>query len=111
MEIRDYPLMPMLRVLHRYPYMMEVMQCDKGAIKHIFSGSHVMAPGLTSEGGVVTPDLGIKAPVAITAEGKQHAMGVGVLNMTSSNIVSKNKGMAIEVVQFMNDSVWCLRSI
>lgn len=111
MEIRDYPLMPMLKILHRYPYMMTPMQCDKGAIRHIFSGSHVMAPGLTSEGGCVTPDLPVNFPVAITAEGKKHAMGVGVLTMSSSDIVSKNKGQALEVVQFMNDSVWTMRPI
>lgn len=98
MEIRDYPMFPTLRILHKYPYMMEKMGCDKGAIRHIFSGSHVMAPGLTSEGGIVTPDLPVKAPVAITAEGKEHAMAIGALSMTSGDIVSKNKGQAIEVI-------------
>ena len=48
-DVRDKSLIPMLRLLHKYPNMMEHMLCDKGAIKHIFSGSHVMAPGLTSE--------------------------------------------------------------
>ena len=98
MELRDYPLLPLIKVLHRYPYFMEKMQCDKGAIRHIFSGSHVMAPGLTSEGGIVTPDLQVKAPVAITAEGKKHAMAIGVLSMTSDEIVNVNRGQAIEVV-------------
>ena len=50
--------------------MMDQMQCDKGAIKHIFSGSNVMAPGLTSEGGAVAEGLAAGAPVAITAQGK-----------------------------------------
>ena len=77
---------------------MDVMQCDKGAIRHIFSGSHVMAPGLTSAGGIVTPGLQVKAPVAITAEGKEHAMAVGVLSMSSDDIVSQNRGQALEVV-------------
>lgn len=111
MEIRDYPMMPMLRVLHKYPYFMEVMQCDKGAIRHIFSGSHVMAPGLTSAGGIITPDLPVKTAVAITAEGKQHAMAIGVLSMSSADIVSQNRGQALEVVQFMNDSIWSLKPI
>ena len=71
---------------------MEKMQCDKGAIRHIFSGSHVMAPGLTSEGGEIVPDLPVGAPVAVMAEGKQHAMAIGVLSMSSEDIVSKNKG-------------------
>ena len=88
MEIRDYPILPLIKTLHKYPYMMDKMQCDKGAIRHIFSGSHVMAPGLTSEGGSVHPGLTVKAPVAITAEGKQHAMAIGVLSMSSDDIVS-----------------------
>lgn len=111
MEIRDYPILPMIKVLHRYPYIMDTMQCDKGAIRHIFSGSHVMAPGLTSEGGIVTPDLPVKTAIAVMAEGKQHAMAIGVLCMTSEEIVSQNRGQAIEIVQFMNDSIWTLKSI
>ena len=111
MEIRDYPILPMIRTLHKYPMMMHRMQCDKGAIRHIFSGSHVMAPGLTSEGGEIVPDLPAGAPVAVMAEGKQHAMAIGVLSMSSEDIVSKNKGQAIEVVQFLNDSVWGLRPV
>lgn len=84
LDIRDYPILPMLRVLHRYPNMMsEAMQCDKGAIKHIFSGSDIMAPGLTSAGGHLVPNLPIKAPVAVMAEGKKHAMAIGVLTMSS----------------------------
>ena len=104
-------MLPILKILHRYPYMMTPMQCDKGAIRHIFSGSHVMAPGLTSEGGCVAPDLPTNSPVAITAEGKQHAMAVGVLSMSSADIVSKNKGQAIEVINFMKDSVWGMRPV
>ena len=71
LDIRDFPILPMLRVLHRYPNLMgEPMQCDKGAIKHIFSGSHIMAPGLTSAGGRLVPNLPERAPVAVMAEGK-----------------------------------------
>ena len=111
MEIRDYPVLPMIRLLHQYPIIMEPMRCDKGAIKHIFSGSHVMARGLTSEGGRITPGLAVMAPVAITAEGKKHAMAIGVLTLSSDDIVKKNEGVAIEVVQFMNDAVWKLKEV
>jgi len=31
--------------------MMPHMKCDKGAIKHILTGSDIMCPGLTSAGG------------------------------------------------------------
>ena len=70
-----------------------------------------MAPGLTSEGGEIYAGLDVMAPVAITAEGKKHAMAIGVLNMSSTDIKEKNKGQAIEVVGFMNDALWHLKPI
>jgi len=109
MEIRDYPILPMLRVLHRYPNLMSNrFQADKGATRHIMSGSHVMAPGLTSEGGYVVPNLPEMAPVALHVEGKQHAIAVCVLSMSSKAIKEENKGQALEVVQFLNDGIWFL---
>ena len=77
--------------------MMKQMQCDKGAIKHIFSGSNVMAPGLTSPGGKME-DVEAGTPVAIMAEGKEHAMGIGLTTMSTSQIRSENKGIAIELI-------------
>ena len=57
-----------------------------------------MAPGLTSAGGKLVPNLKVMAPVAVMAEGKKHAMAIGVLSMSSSDIQTVNKGQAIEVV-------------
>lgn len=105
------PVLPMLRLLHKYPFMMDAMQCDKGAIKHIFSGSHVMAPGITSPGGKLCPGLDVMAPVQVTAEGKQHAMALGVLTMGSDEIAKEKKGEAIQVVQFLNDGIWHLKAV
>ena len=73
-EIRDRGVIPTLRLLHRYPDMMQKMQCDKGAIKHILTGSDVMAPGLTSAGGRMDDEVEADQLVQITAEGKEHAM-------------------------------------
>ena len=99
--------MPSLRILHKYPFMMPHMQCDKGAIKHIFSGSNVMAPGLTSPGGRMD-DVEVGEVVAIMAEGKEHAMGMGITFMSSDEIRTENKGIAIELIQFVNDGLWKL---
>ena len=95
MEVKHMPMIPMLRTLHMFPKMMDVMVADKGAIKHIFSGSHVMAPGLTSEAGFICPDLPANAAIALHVEGKQHAIGVGVLSMSSEDIEEIKKGEAI----------------
>ena len=54
-----------------------------------------MAPGLTSPGGKLHPGLDVLHPVQITAEGKEHAMAIGVLQMSSDEIKEKNKGEAI----------------
>lgn len=54
-----------------------------------------MAPGLTSEQGSVAPGLQEMAPVAVTAEGKEHAMAIGVLLMSSDKIEAEKKGEAI----------------
>jgi len=82
--------MPTLRILHKCkfahlnedPYMMPHMRCDKGAIRHIFSGSDVMCPGLTSEKAEMD-DVPANFPVAVMAEGKDHAMAIGVTKMST----------------------------
>ena len=58
------------------------VQVDKGAIKHILSGSDIMCPGLTSEGG----DVGKFAQgqfVVVMAQGKRHPLAVGRMAMDS----------------------------
>lgn len=106
-EIRDIPVMPTLRLLHRYPFMMPHMQCDKGAIKHILSGSDVMCPGLTSPGGKME-EVPSETVVAIMAEGKEHAMGIGFTTMSTQEIRKENKGVALTLIQFLNDGMWKL---
>lgn len=106
-EVRDKGVIPTLRLLHRYPDMMKKMQCDKGAIKHILTGSHVMAPGLTSPGGRMDDVEGDEL-VAITAEGMEHAMGIGITVMSAKEIKKENKGIAIELLQNLGDGMWKL---
>merc|ERR1712032_58366 len=60
---------PTLRMLHMYPHTMKTLTVDKGAIKFVLSGAHVMCPGLTSPGGIL-PDCEAGEIVAIMAEGK-----------------------------------------
>ena len=42
----------------------------------------------------------------VFAEGKEHAMAVGIAKMSSADIRSKNKGIGIETVHFLNDDFW-----
>jgi PUA domain protein len=103
---RDGPFFPTLRVLHRYPTMMPRMQTDKGAIRFVLGGANIMCPGFTSKGGSVPDGLAAETPVAIYAEGKQHAMAVGITKMSRDEMFAVNKGIAVETVTFLMDGMW-----
>eukprot|EP00039_Didymoeca_costata_P015959 m.278626 g.278626 ORF g.278626 m.278626 type:complete len:186 (+) comp16316_c1_seq6:195-752(+) len=104
---RDGPFYPTLKLLHKYPFMMTRQQVDKGAIKFVLSGANIMCPGLTSAGGKLT-DAEAHSPCGVFAEGKEHALAVGVTKMSTNDITTVNKGIGIELVHYMNDGLWLM---
>lgn len=69
-----------------------------------------MCQGLTSAGGrLVDAEKG--DIVVLNAEGKQHAMAVGVLEKSSQQIRSENTGVAIESLNFMGDDLWRMKEL
>jgi PUA domain protein len=66
--------------------MMPRLQVDRGAIKFVLSGAHIMCPGLTSPGARMDVDLEPDAIVAIMAEGKEHALAIGQLKMSTADM-------------------------
>ncbi|KAI8823452.1 PUA-like domain-containing protein [Fimicolochytrium jonesii] len=102
----DGPYYPTLKLLHKYPDIMTKVQIDRGAIKFVLSGANIMCPGLTSKGGRLGDDLEVDAPVAVLAEGKEHALALGVMKMSSKEIKSVNKGHGIDLVHYLNDGLW-----
>jgi malignant T-cell-amplified sequence len=97
---RDGPLLPTLKLVHRYPTLEFVtVTVDKGAIPYLLGGAHVMCPGLTNPGGQLPedgeekdangfdkPGLERGAGVVIYAEGKEHALAVGTMSMSSAEM-------------------------
>jgi PUA domain protein len=98
---RDGPILPTLRVVHKYPMMeFNSVTVDKGAIPFLLGGAHVMAPGLTKpnqsymppdgeeqdEQGFDKPGLQKGDGVVIRAEGKEYAIGIGVMAMSSAEM-------------------------
>lgn len=82
---RDGPWMPTLRLLHKFPYFVTMQQVDKGAIRFVLSGANVMCPGLTSPGACMTQaEKG--TVVAIMAEGKEHALAIGLLTLSTEDM-------------------------
>ena len=58
----------------------------------------MMAPGFLSPGGSLPSGLGKDSIVAIHAESKQHACGIGKMTSSSDEIRQVGKGVAVEVV-------------
>lgn len=103
---RDGGWFPTLRILHQYPDMMPRLRTDKGAIKFVLSGANIMAPGLTSPGATLHDEVEAETPVAIYAEGKEHAMAVGWTQMSTAGMREINKGIAVENLHHLLDRLW-----
>lgn len=100
------PYFPHLKLVHRYPFMVRSHQVDIGGCKHIISGADAMCQGLTSPGGVVTPDIPAGEIISLYIEGKVHAVAVGKTLMSSDEIVAKNAGPCVENVHCLGDGLW-----
>lgn len=102
----DGPWMPTLRVLHRMPWMLPVAAIDKGATKHIATGSPVMCPGLTNDHAVMPDGVKVGDAVAIVGEGKQSACAIGQWLMTPDEIRRVNKDVGINTMHHIGDALW-----
>ncbi|KAI8621853.1 PUA-like domain-containing protein [Chytriomyces sp. MP71] len=102
----DGPYMPTLRLLHQFPDMLPRFQVDRGAIKFVIAGASIMCPGLTSKGGNMQPGVPAETPVAIYAEGKEHALGVGWTKMSTEEIINVNKNIGVENMHCLYDGLW-----
>ncbi|XP_022374222.1 malignant T-cell-amplified sequence 1 [Enhydra lutris kenyoni] len=91
------------------PFILPHQQVDKGAIKFVLSGANIMCPGLTSPGAKLYPAV-VDTIVAIMAEGKQHALCVGVMKMSAEDIEKVNKGIGIENIHYLNDGLWHMKT-
>ncbi|KAK2492518.1 hypothetical protein MC885_021910, partial [Smutsia gigantea] len=47
---------------------------------------------------------------AIMAEGKQHALCIGVMKMSAEDIEKVNKGIGIENIHYLNDGLWHMKT-
>ncbi|KAG2221290.1 hypothetical protein INT45_000203, partial [Circinella minor] len=102
----DGPYFPTLKLLHKYPDILPKLQVDRGAIKFVLSGANIMCPGLTSKGARMDVDLPNGSTVAIMAEGKENALAVGKLIMSTEDIRQKNKGIGCDNIHYLNDTLW-----
>ncbi|KAJ6496517.1 hypothetical protein DFH06DRAFT_1157167 [Mycena polygramma] len=110
----DGPFYPTLRLLHKYPYILPMVKVDRGAIRFLLAGAHMMCPGLTSAGGYLPPAdaaLPTGTPVAIHAEGKEHAVGIGITKLGTEEMRTVNKGVGVETATYLGDDLWALQTL
>jgi predicted RNA-binding protein (TIGR00451 family) len=86
--------------------MMPKLRVDKGAIKFVISGANIMCPGLTSSGATMHDECEEDEPVAIYAEGKEHALAVGITKMSTEAMRTVNKGIGVDLVHYLKDGLW-----
>ncbi|KAK0931720.1 translation machinery-associated protein 20 [Friedmanniomyces endolithicus] len=117
----DDPVIPHLKVIHKYPWAFPRIRIDRGAIRFVLSGATLMVPGLTSPGGRLPGDeeageeygngveeLEAGEVVVVEAEGKETACLVGVLTMGTKEMREKKKGPGIENGHYVGDGLWKL---
>ncbi|XP_055448924.1 malignant T-cell-amplified sequence 1-like [Psammomys obesus] len=102
---REGPFYPTLRSLQKYPFILPHRQVDKGAMKFVLSGANIMCPSFASPGAELYP-AAVDTIIAIMAEGKQHALCVGVMKMSTEDTEKVNKGTGIENIHYLNDGLW-----
>ncbi|KAG6841671.1 hypothetical protein C0991_008309 [Blastosporella zonata] len=108
----DGPYYPTLRLLHKYPYILPKVGIDRGAIRFLLAGAPMMCPGLTSKGGYLPANgLPAGAAVAIHAEGKENAVGIGSLKLGTDDIRRINKDVGVELTTYLGDDLWALKSL
>jgi PUA domain protein len=96
------------------PYILPKVQVDRGAIRFLLAGAHMMCPGFTSAGGRLPPaEEAVPAErlVAIHAEGKEHAVGVGITKLSTEDIKKVNKGVGVETACYLGDDLWSLTTL
>ena len=118
------PLVPHLKLIHRFPQAFPKLRIDRGAIRFVLSGATLMAPGLTSTGGRLPngeeadakdwgksgEDMEAGEPVVIMAEGKEEACAVGLLAMGTKECREKGKGPVVEDAHYLGDGLWKLHT-
>jgi len=87
--------------------MLPKLQVDRGAIPFVLKGAPIMAVGITSKGGKIFEELEAKTLVQIVAEGKEHAIAVGMTAMSTQEMVSGTKrGAGVENIHYLGDGLW-----
>lgn len=79
---------------------------DMGAVKFVYNGADVMAPG------IVAADPGIEEGDLVLIDEEQHhkPLAVGLALMSSEEMVERSSGRAVESLHHVGDELWNLET-
>ena len=78
------------------------IQVDMGAVPFVCNGANVMSAGINA----VSPEIVKGQYVWIREENHQKPLGVGKALLDAEEILSSNKGKAIEALHYIGDKIW-----
>ena len=97
-------IVPTVRGLLAFPATKRWVTVDMGAVRFIYNGADVMAPG------IVEADPGIRAGdiVWVRDEKNRRPLSVGRAIMDGPTMAREEKGKAIETLHHVGDEIWKL---
>ena len=97
-------IVPSVRGLLAFPATKRWVTVDMGAVRFIYNGADVMAPG------IVEADPGIRAGdiVWVRDEKNRRPLSVGRAIMDGPTMAREEKGKAIETLHHVGDEIWKL---
>ena len=110
LQAKEGPIIPHLKLFHKYPILLPTCQVDEGGIEHLISGADVMIPGLISKGGKLPTEKEIPHNiVAVLCEGMENAIAIGQMQMPAAEMESRGKGVGIKVYTYLGDETWNIK--
>ena len=97
-------IVPTVRGLLAFPATKRAVTVDMGAVRFIYNGADVMAPG------IVDADPGIRAGnvVWVQDEKNRRPLAVGRAIMDGPTMTREEKGKAIDTLHHVGDEIWRL---
>jgi len=95
---------PTIRGLLAFPAKKRAVTVDMGAVRFIYNGADVMAPG------IVEADPGIRAGdvVWVRDEKNGRPLAIGCAIMDGPTMAREEKGKAIQTIHHVGDEIWRL---
>ena len=109
LQPKEGPIIPHLKLLHKYPSILPSCQVDIKGINNLISGANVFIPGLLSEGGKLPEGKIPHNIVAVNVETMENAIAIGQMTMSPEDMKETKKGVGVEVYTYIGDTAWNIK--